>query len=347
VVDLVNVALVKLSALGDVVHAMPVAAALRERWPSARLTWIVEGRLAPLLDRHPALDDVITVDTRTWRRARRPGEMTAVARDVLRLFRRLRSSHFDIALDLQGLVKSGVLARATCAPVRIGFARGWRPETRLNACFTNRRVMPPASARHVVDQYLALLAPLGSAPTTEARFDLPIDPGADDVVDRFFRASGVTAGDRVVMLNPGAGRDAKLWAPARFAELGRALADERLGRVIVLWGPGEEPRARSIVESIGGSHTLLAPPTDLVTLIALLRRATVVVSADSGPLHLAAAVGISCVGLYGPTSASRNGPYGRSHRTLEGRDGTMAAIDAGTVLGAVRDMLDRAVAGRS
>jgi lipopolysaccharide heptosyltransferase I len=337
----VNIALVKLSALGDVVHALPVAAALRDRWPSARLTWIVEGRLVPLLDRHPALDDVIAVDTRTWRRARRPAAMTAVAHDVLDLFRRLRTSGFDVALDLQGLVKSGVLVRATCAPVRIGFAPGWRPETRLNACFTNRHVMPPASAHHVVDQYLALLAPLGSAPAAQARFDLPIDAGADDVVDRFFRASGVTRAERVVLVNPGAGRDEKLWPPARFAELGRAIVDEGLGRIVVGWGPGEHERAQSIVDGIGCGRALLAPATDLVTLIALLRRATVVVSGDSGPLHLAAAIGVPCVGLYGPTSALRNGPYGPSHRTLEGADGTMAAIETAAVLVAVRDRLDR------
>jgi heptosyltransferase I len=341
----VNVALVKLSALGDVVHAMPVAAALRDRWPSARLTWIVERRLVPLLDRHPALDRVIPVDTQTWRRARRPAEITAAARDVLTLFRRLRASHFDIALDLQGLVKSGVLVRATCAPVRIGFARGWRPETRLNARFTNRHVMPPVSAHHVIEQYLALLAPLGRAVPADVRFDLPTDPGADETVDRFLRGSGVARGERVVILNPGAGREEKLWPPVRFAELGRAISAEGLGRVVVVWGPGEAERARGIVRAVGDDRSLLAPATDLLALIALLKRASVVVSADSGPLHLAAALGVVCVGLYGPTSASRNGPYGCVHRTLEGADGTMAAIDTAAVLAAVRDRLGRVAVG--
>src|SRR6266496_3720731 len=123
-----KVALVKLSALGDVVHALPVAAALRERWPSARVTWIVERRFAPVLDGHPALDDVIRVDTRRWRRARTPGVIAGVALEMLALVRRLRAERFDVAIDLQGLVKSGVLVGATRAPVRIGFAPRWSRE---------------------------------------------------------------------------------------------------------------------------------------------------------------------------------------------------------------------------
>src|SRR5436190_11552788 len=155
-----RIALVKLSSLGDVVHALPVAATLKAARPAARLTWIAERREAALLREHPALDEVIVVDTRGWRRARRPGAVRAVLGEMLALRRRLAGACFDVAIDLQGLIKSGAIAAATRAPLRIGFPRTWGREP-LGALFTNRHVSPPPAARHVVEQYLALLEPLG------------------------------------------------------------------------------------------------------------------------------------------------------------------------------------------
>jgi heptosyltransferase I len=332
-----NVALVKLSALGDIVHALPVAAALRTLQPSWRLTWIVERRHARLLRDHPALDDLVVVDTRSWRSARGPAELARTVRELGALGRRLRAARYDAVVDLQGLVKSGLLARVTGARMRIGFATRECRE-RLNALFTNRHVTPPPSAHHVVEQYLALLSPLGAATATAlpVEFHLPSDPAAESAVEEFFEGSRLKSSDRVVVLNPGAGRPEKRWPASRFAELARRLADEDIGRVIVAWGPGEFDVARTIAD---GGPTLLAPRTDLDGLVALLRRASVVVAGDTGPLHVAAALGVPCVGLYGPTPSVRNAPWGKVHRTLHGRDGTMATIDTGSVLGAVRELV--------
>src|SRR6059058_5495633 len=160
-------------ATGDVIHALPVAEALAAAFPRTRLTWLVERREAALLRDHPALDEVIDVDTRAWRSARTPRQALGVLRELTTLRRRLRAGRFDVAIDLQGLVKSGAVARATGAPLRIGFAPGWSRE-RLSAVFTTRRVTPPPQASHVVDQYLALLEPLGvTMPPGRARFRLP------------------------------------------------------------------------------------------------------------------------------------------------------------------------------
>src|ERR1700756_1437680 len=151
-----RIALIKLSSLGDVVHALPVAATLRARMPDAHLTWIVERREAAVLRDHPDLDALVAIDTRGWRRARGLRDLANVVGAVRQTSRRLRDAAFDVALDLQGLLKSGVLAAATRAPLRIGFSAGSCREP-LNALFTNRRVRPPLAARHVVDQHLALL----------------------------------------------------------------------------------------------------------------------------------------------------------------------------------------------
>jgi lipopolysaccharide heptosyltransferase I len=330
-----RIALVKLSSLGDVVHALPVAATLKAARPGARLAWVAERREAALLRGHPALDEVIVADTRGWRRARTPAAARAALADVRALRRRLSAWRFDVALDLQGLMKSGLIAAACGAPLRIGFAAGWGREP-LHALFVNRRVQPPPSARHVVDQYLALLAPLD---VEDRRYDfyLPLSPVAEARMEEWLAATGLKPQRRLVVLNPGAGRAEKRWPVEHFAALARRLAQEADAQVTVVWGPGEESTARAIVAH--GALATLAPPTDLDALLALLRRASVVVAADTGPLHLAAALGVPCVGLYGPTAAARNGPYGEGHRALTSPDGTLPGLTPEQVLAAVVEAL--------
>ncbi|MGH7333617.1 MAG: lipopolysaccharide heptosyltransferase I [Candidatus Rokuibacteriota bacterium] len=323
-----NVAIVKLSSVGDVVHALPVAAALRSRFPLGRVTWVVERREAALLRGNPDLDDVVSVDTRSWRRLQ---DLTSI-RDMLG---RLRRARFDVAVDLQGLLKTGLLTAATGARIRIGLA-ALRCREPVNALFTNRRVAPPASARHVVDQLLSLLAPLG-ATTGPPTFRLPSEPGAEEAAEAFFMGHGLKETDRVVVLNPGAGRADKRWPVSRFVELACRLRLEVGATVVVAWGPFEVEQARAIAE---GAAALLAPPTNLDGLLALLRRIRVMVAADTGPLHLAAALGIPCVGLYGPTDPTRNGPYGAGHRILHATNRTMGSLAAAPVVRAVAELLD-------
>ena len=329
-----RIALVKLSSLGDVIHALPVAATLRAARPEARLSWIVERREATVLRGHPALDDVIVADTRGWRRARRPAALRAALDDALALRRRLVRARFDVVLDLQGLIKSGVLAAATRAPLRIGFAAGFRREP-LSGLFANRRVAPPAAARHAVEQYLALLEPLGVG-ERRLEFRLPVTPAAEAAIEEWLATAGFKPHRRLVVLNPGAGRADKRWPLEHFATLARGLVQDAGAHVLITWGPGEEAAARAIGAA---AAVTLAPPTDLQTLPALLRRASVMVAADTGPLHMAAALGTSCVGLYGPTSTARNGPYGSGHRALASPDGTMVSLSPATVLAAVVEAL--------
>jgi heptosyltransferase I len=333
--DAPRIALVKLSALGDVVHALPVAATLKAARPHARLAWIVERREAAVLRDHPAVDEVIVADTRGWRRARRPAAVWAAAAEIRTLRRRLAGWRFDVALDLQALMKSGLVLAACGAPLRVGFAAGWGREP-LHALFVNRRVQPPAAARHVVEQYLALLAPLGIG-ERRLEFRLPATPAVEARMEEWLATAGLKPHRRLVVLNPGAGRADKRWPVEHFATLARGVAHEAEGHVLVTWGPGEEGSARAIVEAAPGA--VLAPATDLDALLALLRRASVVVAADTGPLHMAAALGTPCVGLYGPTTAARNGPYGAGHRTLASPDGTMAALAPAPVLAAVLEAL--------
>jgi lipopolysaccharide heptosyltransferase I len=336
-----RIAIIKLSSLGDVVHALPVAHALRRALPSAHLTWVVEAREYAILRDHPDLDAVVPVDTRLWRRLIwRPAGAREVLGKVGRLRERIRRASFDVAIDLQGLLKSGLLTAYTGAPLRIGFSAG-RCRERWNALFTNRRVTPPDSARHVVEQYLALLAPLGIEPGP-AEFHVPVPAAAERRIEELLVKEGVKPGDRLVAINPGAGHPQKRWSVARFGALAERLATEAGARLLLLWGPDEAHMAREISLALPGNSAILAPPTDLGELTALLKRCRLMIANDTGPLHLAAALGTPSLGLYGPTRAERNGPYGARCRGLQSPGGTMSGLEVREVFEAARGMLEGA-----
>lgn len=334
---LLKIAIVKLSSLGDVIHALPVARALRRSRPGLHLTWIVEAREYALLNGHPDLDVVVPVDTRLWRRLIwRPAGARQVMGKVRRLKSRVRAARFDVAIDLQGLMKSGLLTAYTGAPIRIGFTAD-RCRERLNCLFTNRRVRPPASAVHVVDQYLSLLEPLGIAPGP-VEFHVPIPTAAERRMEDFLGEQGVKSRDGLVAINPGAGRVDKQWPVAHFCALAAQLAQDPNTRILLLWGPDEIHMARQIRDGLR-ARAILAPPTDLHELGALLRRSSLMVANDTGPLHLAAALGTPSLGLFGPTRAERNGPYGPHCRGVQSSNGTMAGLLPSVAVEAARALL--------
>jgi lipopolysaccharide heptosyltransferase I len=335
--DAPRICLVKLSSLGDVIHALPVARALRHARPRAHVTWVVESREAALLRDHPDVDRVLAVDTRRWRLARRPGSAATALRECRAVLRMLREARFDAVVDLQGLMKSALFVRATRAPLRVGFTAG-RCREPLAALATTTRVRPPGTARHVVDQYLALLGPLGvEAPAVE--FHVPERPAAGRRIETFLAERGLDPAAGLVAVNPGAGRADKRWPAERFRALAERLVTEAGAPVVAVWGPGEEMLARSIVTELPGA--VLAPATDLDELSELLRRCRLVVAGDTGPLHLAAALGTTCLGLFGPTRGERNGPYGPRHVVIQSPDATMAGIAGDLVLRMARERLSR------
>src|SRR5262249_11035097 len=171
-------------------------------------------------------------------------------------------------------------------------------------------------------------------------FALPTDAAAQTRIDELLLGAGLKPRDRLVVLNPGAGRPDKRWPIESFRTLAQRLTDEAGASILVIWGPNELADARAIVGTETPGPAVLAPPTNLDELLAVLRRASVMVAADTGPLHLAAALGTRCVGLYGPTAAERNGPYGRGHRALQSPDRMMASLGIDRVFRAVVELLD-------
>ena len=297
-----RIVLVRLSAIGDVIHGMPVLCALRERFPEAHLSWVVERRAAALLKGHAALDELITLP-RGWLKS--PGE-------AWRLRQRLRRLRPDMTIDMQGLTKSAIAARLAGTRRRIGF--GDEKGRELSRWFNTELVDAPAE--HVIDANLQLLKPLGiHAPTV--RFDIPERPVDALSADRMIHAAAMQEGFAV--LNPGAGWPSKLWPAARFGQVARHLGRNwRLPSMVVWAGDEEKAWAETIVAGSEG-HAQLAPSTSLTELAAVVRRAAMFVGSDTGPLHIAAAVGTPCVGLYGPMPATRNGPYGPEHVAIQKR----------------------------
>ena len=286
-----RILVVRLSSLGDVVHAVPAVAGLRRACPGARIDWLVDERYRELVDLVAVVDRPIGVP-RTGRLARLPG-----------LVRTLRAARYDVALDLQGLLKSALLARSAGARRLIGFDRAHVRERAARWLYAETpRLGAPV---HVIERNLALVAGLG---VTGRRFEFPLADRPSAVVERARAGLGADPARPFALVNPGAAWASKRWAPARFGALAHGLWIARGLRSLVLWGPGERALAEQVVAAAAGAAAP-APATTVGELVALARAAAVVVSGDTGPLHVAAAVGTPTVGIYGPSDPRRNGPW--------------------------------------
>ncbi len=335
-----RVLLVRLSALGDVVHTWPLAVELKRRVPGLELTWAVEEPLRPLVEGHPAVDHVVTVATRRWRR--RPTD-TRTRREIGSLRRRLRTLEPELCLDPQGTSKSALVTWLSAASRRVGLARPWRREVLPGLAYTGTLAVEPGDL-HVVRTNLQFLRALG----TEAP-DAPIAPDGRWLLSRAgaVRPSGLDAPCAVIL--PGTGMAFKIIPAEILGEVARDLAG-RVGRAVVAWGPGEEARARAVAGE-GGPAVEVAPPTSLLELTALLAEARIVVGGDTGPVHLSASLGIPTVAVHMATSAARNGPLGSRVAVVDTTRGVAAARtgrarvrpgpapDAAVILEAAHDLL--------
>jgi lipopolysaccharide heptosyltransferase I len=308
--DPARILIVRLSAIGDVIHGVPVLCALRSSFPNAFIGWVVEGRAADLLEDHPALDELIRLP-RGWLKS---------PRQIWRLRQRLRACRFDTTIDLQCLTKSAIAAWLSGAPRRIG--KAGEDGRELSRWFHNELVA--AGGEHVIDHYLEMLLPLGIT-TPAVHYDLPERPADRLTVEEFLRTSGLVA-CRFAILNPGAGWPSKIWPAERYGELAQHLARlHNLPSLVVWGGASERPLAERIVAASGG-HGKLAPPTSMTELAAFCRRAALFVASDTGPMHLAVAVGTPTISLHGPSRAEWCGAYGPQNIRLQVRyaDGSAA-----------------------
>ena len=292
-----RVLIVRTSALGDVIHALPVLTALRRNLPEAKIGWVVEEGMAPVLAGHPDLDELLVVRLRRWRKVSRQG--VGELGGFLGTLRRFKP---DVALDLMGNHKAGVLSRLSGAGRRIGAARPHRREP-SSALWINRPVVPRGT--HAVDRMLSLLDGL----------DLPAEP-ADFGPGKLFREEPPAVRDLLAahpepfaLLHPGAGWANKRYPPGWWGKAARQLQGKAGVATWVATARGEEGLAAE-VEAASGGAARVVPALDLPTLAALIRRARLMLGGDTGPIHLAQALGTPVVMVMGPTDPERHGPYG-------------------------------------
>jgi lipopolysaccharide heptosyltransferase I len=291
-----RVLIVRLGSLGDLIHTLPAAAAIRRAMPDAEIDWLVDAPHRELLTLVPVISSIVTLGGRSvgdWLTARRT----------------LRERRYDVALDFQGLIKSALLARLSGAKRIVGFDRASAREGSA-AMFYSECVA--AEGGHVIEKNLRLAAAIGvRAEATE----FPLRPVLSPALD----AVRAEVREPFALLNPGAAWPNKRWPTESFAAISRHLRDHHGLRSVVLWGPAEQPLASGVAAASGGA-AVVAPATRLADLVALSREARFMLSGDTGPTHIAAAVGTPIVALFGPTSPARNGPWNRDDVVLSRYD---------------------------
>lgn len=287
--DYKNILLIKPSSLGDVVHTLPVLNLLRRRFPAARISWLLSRACAGLLDGHPQLDEILLFERKKL------GKWWKNPSALWELDQNLRSRDFDLVVDLQGLFRSGWMAFRTGAKTRIGFASA----RELAWLFYTDKVRLQTLEQHAVDRYLAVADALGCG-KTPVEFHFHTTREDEEAVDRL-----MPGGHDYAVLMPGANWETKRWPAANYAVLSREL--EKLGLRTVVAGGADVVAAAGLI----GPTVDASDKTTLRQLVALLSRARVVIANDSGPMHIAAALGVPLVVLFGPTNPVRTGPYGR------------------------------------
>lgn len=337
---------IRLSSIGDIVHALPAVAALGETFPDAKIHWAIETRHASLLDGNPYVHRVVRLDTLGWRK-------NLLSARTIEEFARgiwaLREVEFEAAIDFQGLYKSALTAWLSRSGERVGFAEHWLRELSAGVFYTQR--VAPRGSKHVIEMYLALVKRLGARLVGSADWQFPLPRTEADERDVEQRLAALEAKEFIV-INPGGGWRTKCWAPDNYAELIRRLEPELPWKFLLTGSPEEEELIQDILHRTALRRASYFPST-IVQFIALLRRAKLFVGGDTGPLHLAAALGTPIVAIYGPTDPVRNGPFSPADITLWNHspvDHTrrtkspafLSGISVDSVIAAIRQRLMRA-----
>ena len=337
-----NILIVKLSAIGDVIHALPVAHALKKCYPNARITWVVEKPAYDLLTNNPDIDEIIIFDKPKFK------SLSGILRHAPAFIGLLRQRKFDLALDLQGLFKSSIISFLSGADTRLVYEN-----TREGSQLLSRRISGECANGHVVDRYLDVVRAL-DCQVEKPVFTVHITPEEAAVTSRIATQVGLNLDRPYVVLALGANWPNKIWPFEHFATLSDRLYKEKIIPVMI-GGPGDKVMANQLSALTDIMPIDLTGQTTLKQLAFIIKGARAFVGGDTGPMHLAVAMGTPTVALMGPTDIIRNGPYGAEHIALvTPRDcvgcwerncpqqlDCLAEIEPSDVYKAVKQLLDR------
>jgi len=293
-----KILIIKPSALGDIVHTLPFLAALRSRFPRAAIHWVVARGLHRLLENHPLLDRLWVIDKDGWKK---PGRLFTTLGEIAGLWRGLGREGYDLAVDLSGLFRSGLITAASRAKIRLGFS----DSDEGSPFFYNDKIVGGGQI-HAIDRYLKLAARLGCALPNPAEIAFPLPPFAENPPIMAELPA------RYLVMAPSAGKPANRWPAERFGQLAARLELP----TVVIGGAGEAEIVAAVVRHAQGKAISLAGRTGLTELMAVLKRASFMVANDTGPMHLAVALQVPVFAIFGPANPVRTGPYGGMHTVI-------------------------------
>jgi heptosyltransferase-1 len=308
-----SILIVKLSAIGDVIQTLPMVEALKRQHPQAHIDWVVEEEASALLLSHPTVDRVIISRRKSWlKKVLKPGEFWKTLREITRFVRELRSRHYDWVIDNHGILKSALMMLLSRGRRKIGFQASAGIAEEGSYFFTHERYKPLSIERHALERYLDLVSQLGVA-VNPASLHFPVPPDSLKEAEALLRQKGF--GSRpLVVLHPMAKWETKQWPAEKFARLISALAQKK-ATVVITGSPQDEGPVEEILHRTGGDSVKvlnLAGKTNLMELAGIFSLSDLVLSPDTGPMHLAAAVKAPLIALFGPTAPWRTGPYGNN-----------------------------------
>ncbi len=310
-----NILIVKMSAVGDVVHTLPALNAIRKHYPDARIEWLVEEAASDLVKGHQALDRVLVSERKRWIRGLSSSLCLNSVSESFRFVKKLRQTSYDLIFDFQGLLKSGVLVGLARGKRKIGYDKGME-HMEQSYRFLNERVPPVSMDNHALLRSMMLLDYLG-IPASDISFNLPVGDRHRDMAYRLLARYGVGQRKPLVAIHPVAKWETKLWSNDKFSRLADKLI-ERYGAEVIFTGTRADYRTiEHIVSNMKSKAANLAGETALKTLAALHEKIDFLVSPDTGPMHIAAALGTPVIALFGPTAPWRTGPFGNGHQVVQ------------------------------
>jgi len=306
-----SILIIKLSAIGDVVHALPLLEVLRKNFPEARIDWVVEEESSQIVDEHKGIDNVIISHRKSWqKRFLKRGERSAAFREIMQFLRELRSKEYELVIDLQGLFKSAILTGLSKGKRKIG-TTGGREGSQL---VLTQRPYSVDSNQHPVDRYLKMAEHL-KCKKDSWNGDIPIRESDKRSIDKLLHDNGIEE-RMLVAINPMAKWKTKLWESGKFAILADRLQKDLSCKIIFTGSRQDRAKIDEIIERMDEKPINLAGQTSLKELAYLYSKCQLLVSTDTGPMHIAAAMGCPVVALFGPTAPWRTGPYGKGHRVI-------------------------------
>jgi heptosyltransferase I len=303
-----KILIIRLSAIGDVVHVLPALRLLRSNFPESKIAWLVEDKASDILTGHPDIDDVIIFPRKKWQRTiLKINKTLNTLSDIISFYKRLRGEHYDLIIDFQGNLKSGIMNLITGSGKKVGFGKGYCKE--LNYLTTQYQAFPPEKKMHRIDKNLFLLKELGIENGFQ-RPKLPVFNPDRKYISKFI-TTGINSSLPIIIIHPGTSKfgSYKQWPPLNYALLADMILDTYEANVVFTWGPYEFGAVKEIVEKMKHKAIPACETRSIKQLIELIKRASLFIGGDTGPLHIASILDIPVVGIYGPKDPEIYGPY--------------------------------------